>query len=106
MARAQESGRIFLLSFAAMARHYIDIGEARYKLRPKLHYIDHILENLTNRQNPRVLSNFLDEDFMGKIVKLARKQHRSCVISRTLQLYLVHVRRLWREWHEAQGVAA
>ncbi len=104
MERAPSSGRMFLLCYADMARYWnVDKGEARYKLRPKLHYIDHILEDLASRENPRLLSNFLDEDFMGKLVKLARMQHRSAVVPRTLQLYIAHIREMWRDHRDSNS---
>lgn len=93
--RAQTSGRLFLLSWQTMAADAISSGLCCYKIRPKHHYIAHILDRLVSRENVRVLSNFLQEDFIGKIVKLAKRQHSKTVVRRTVQLYIMALQHRW-----------
>ena len=78
--------------------------ELAYKMRPKSHYICHILtDQLQAGENPRVLSNFLSEDFIGKIVRLAKRQHRWSVVERTLGLYIMNMRHRWRVASRAEN---
>ena len=93
-ARATTSGRIYLLAWQNLAHAHL--GFTEYKVRPKGHYFDHILAQLSTLENPRCLSNFISEDYMGKIVTLARQQHRSTCIKRTVELYGLTLRHRWR----------
>ena len=103
IARGQYAGRCYLRCWGALAEKAIAAGRPMYRLRPKLHMIDHIIEDLSRtRENPRYLWNFADEDLMGRIVRLARRQHRSVCVDRTLKLYIMMLRRRWRQWREAQ----
>jgi hypothetical protein len=80
---AKEAGETFLLGYQTLAYHAIEKGICGWKLRPKLHMLAHIVDNLgQSLENPIHLSNFMDEDLMGKLVKLARKQHRSVCVCR------------------------
>ena len=67
---AQSAGRAFLLTWSKLASDAWKAGEANYKLRPKHHYFDHIIESLSTRENPRFLYCFTDEDFMGRVSNL------------------------------------
>lgn len=95
--RAFRSGRTCLVTWQELACLAIDKGETNYKLRPKGHYVDHILHDMhKSRENPRVLSNFMDEDFIGKIVAQAKQQHRANVVPRTIELYVMLLRHRWQ----------
>lgn len=92
---AVSSGRIFLLAWQTLAVKHL--GTFAYKVRPKHHYFEHLLMTLREtRENPRILSNFADEDFMGKIVKQARHQHRRTCVQQTVALYVLCLRHRWR----------
>jgi len=93
---ATESGRAFLLGYVKLAELNQQRDCKMYNVRPKLHYVAHQIMLLQNGDNPGPNSNFLDEDFMGKIAKIARKQHRSVVIKRTIAVYIMSQRRWWR----------
>ena len=96
VSRARRSGYAYLNAWASLASKANLEGRAAYKLRPKMHYLDHLLERLETRENPRFFSNFADEDFMGRVVAIARRQHRSVCVPRTLATYIMHRRRRWR----------
>jgi hypothetical protein len=94
--RVHRSGRTMLLCWQALACSAIDKNECNYKLRPKSHYVDHVLDQVAEGlENPRVLSNFMDEDFIGKVVALAKQQHRANVVPRTIELYMMMLREQW-----------
>ena len=72
--RAYQSGMVFLkmLCELAYAAAHATPQIFRYKYRPKLHYFEHqLIEIRRNRFNPNYTSNFMDEDYIGKIAKLA-----------------------------------
>ena len=63
-----------LLAYQALAGAALALNIFEYKLRPKYHYLCHLLEEtLRIGGNPIHLANFMDEDMM--------KQMRSCVHS-------------------------
>eukprot|EP00969_Alexandrium_andersonii_P297494 13148242-Alexandrium_andersonii.AAC.1 len=73
-----------------------------YKLVPKHHYWDHILEDLASGENPRWLHCFQDEDFMGKVTKVCGHCHRASCVGRSLQRYRLHMFRRWDQRLRAQ----
>ena len=96
VAKARISGRIYLLSWQSLAHAACAQGLCAYKCRPKGHYFDHLLQQLDTLENPKGLSNFLSEDFIGKIVRLAKQQHRISCVRRTVELYSMALRHRWR----------
>eukprot|EP00969_Alexandrium_andersonii_P131428 5811973-Alexandrium_andersonii.AAC.1 len=67
-----------------------------WPLKPKLHQISHLLlEIQKERINPRFYHTFADEDFIGCIVRVARKCPRAALARRCLQRYLVRVALRW-----------
>jgi hypothetical protein len=72
--RAYRSGMVFLQNYCELAYQAAHATPQifRYKYRPKLHYLEHqLIELRRNRFNPNYCSNFMDEDYIGKIAKLA-----------------------------------
>ena len=96
VAKARISGRIYLLSWQSLAHAACAQGLCAYKCRPKGHYFDHLLQQLDTLENPKGLSNFLSEDFIGKVVRLAKQQHRISCVRRTVELYSMALRHRWR----------
>ena len=95
--RARRSSQNYLLCWQAMSHHSIEEGTPFYRVRPKGHYIAHVIAQLSTKENPRIFSNFLNEDLMGRIVKLAKKQHRLTMVMRTLELYALSLQFRWAE---------
>ena len=90
-------GDRFLKLYRHLALAALAGGKCRWRLRPKMHYVHHtILElRVPPRQNPFFATCFLDEDFVGKISKLASQTHRAGVEMRTIQRYLVLLGQRW-----------
>jgi hypothetical protein len=84
--RAQTHGHQFLSTFNHLCK--LSQQQRRYLFHPipKVHYLHHVIVDLTrSRLNPRHVANFMDEDFMGKVVKISRRCHRSTLSSTTLK---------------------
>lgn len=87
--KAARHGRVFLRSFNAAASIALERNLRLFAVKPKLHYFDHVLRDMDmggqlQRVNPRHLSNFQEEDLMGKIAKVIKKAHRATMSTTAL----------------------
>ena len=99
-AAAQRSGKLFLRSYSFLASEALAEGRALFKLRPKIHYLSHVIYDCLPTLNPRFAQNFLDEDFVGKVVKAAALCHPRTVPLRCLQrIKFAYI----RHWRRARG---
>ena len=57
-----------------LARRSLDAKKPRYRMRPKVHQVAHMVYDYLPL-NPRKMSNYLDEDFIFKTKKVAEKAH-------------------------------
>ena len=70
-----------------------------------MHQVDHMLRDLeVERINPKVFWNFANEDFVGKIKKIARKCHRKTLAECAMQRYMLKISLRWLDrgdvaWH-------
>jgi len=104
---AMHHGLSFLYVYRSLAARAIKLEQRRYKLRPKLHYLHHtILELPITRQNHFFATCFLDEDFMGKVKALASKCHRTTVVVRCMQRYLMLLGVRWIALRKHTGFGA
>lgn len=88
-------GRMHLRIYKALALHAVECGARRWKIRPKMHYLDHTFREVSNGLNPRFFQCFLDEDFVGKMVGIAMRCHRSTVSFNLLRRYMVLLDKRW-----------
>jgi hypothetical protein len=93
--QAQKCGELFLLHWTSLAAKAGNDNRAGYKLRPKLHYFAHLIEELTHTyENPRRQELSLAEDFIGKMKRIGKKCHRKKVsIEAVKRRLLVHASR-------------
>ena len=97
VARAGHASQVFLTSYQALAGHYFRQGKARFKVRPKCHYFCHLRKALMrNNLDPRKLSCFLDEDYVGKLAQLTRNCSRVTCSQRVLQRYILFLATRWQ----------
>lgn len=59
-----------------------------FNVRPKLHLLCHFLGDCTRIRNPLTASTYMDEDWLRRVMKLARKTHIKTTQSSTLKRYL------------------
>lgn len=82
----------FCQSYTALARICHGQGLCRYHLEPSLHYFYHFKYDLKSDDiliNPATQNCEGDEDFIGKICRLARCVHASSTCVRVLERYLI-----------------
>ena len=93
---ACRAGHSYLVCYSNLARLCLHQRRCAYKVRPKMHYFQHmLLEMRATRINPRAVYCMHDEDFMGKISKIAAKVHRSTVAKMTLFRYRLLLCQRW-----------
>ena len=88
--KLRRAGEAFVVVYLRLASQAVAADTAMFKIRPKLHYFHHLAMNI-KVLNPKVLSCFGEESYMGVVGKLAGKVHRRAVAVRTLQRYLIRL---------------
>jgi hypothetical protein len=84
---AVEAGRAFIRLYYGLAAESAATRSPRYKVRPKWHAMEHIIEAQSGTLlNCRCWSCFGPEDWIGKISKLFRKAR-----DRTAERYLANL---------------
>ena len=95
---AYKFGRAYLKSYKQLALLALSTGALRWKVRPKCHYLDHSLRDMRKyRWNPRFFACWCDEDYMGRITRLASRCHRSTVTSTALLRYFILLAHRWMQ---------
>lgn len=96
VAESLEVGRIFLMTYGWLAAEATRDIKALWKVRPKHHYVDEMIERIREtHMNPRHQHCFMEEDFAGKLSKLAKKCHRGTVCVRSIERYLLYLTVRW-----------
>ena len=92
-----DSVRRFLAAYNALALEAFRDGKLRWPIRPKHHGMVHLRHGaLTDSRNPKRFGCMLDEDFLGRVVRVANKCHRRTVATGVLLRYLIRLARHWR----------
>ena len=100
-------GMKFLVIYRHLAQAAENARTSRWRTRPKTHYYHHALKFMQHtKMNVLKSTCFLDEDFMGKVKRLASKTHRSLVSVRTLQRYVILLGCRWRRLRKSVGLHA
>jgi hypothetical protein len=95
-AAAAGAGRLHLETYGFLSARATARSCKRWRLRPKHHYFDHLCGDVQScRLNPRILSCFCGESFLGKLKYISRATHRSKCAQRTLERYIVFAARRW-----------
>ena len=66
----------------------------RWHIRPKCHYLEHAVYDF-NRKNLRYMSNYLDEDMIRRIKRMACAANPRCVSKHVLYRYCVAATLKW-----------
>lgn len=94
--RIQESGHNFLTIYQKLAEMAFAAGVCSYKLRPKLHYFAHTVDEVTDTlENPRRQDLFLAEDFIGKVKRVGKKCSKRLVSLRAAQRRVIFMATKW-----------
>jgi hypothetical protein len=91
-----QSGTAFLTTWMALSRLSLDQGLPNYNITPKFHYLAHIIYTVqAERINPKFMHCYQDEDFVGRVSRIAGKTHPRKLGERTMGRYLIW---FWAEW--------
>lgn len=85
-------GSQYLGLYGDLAAKALGDGQTLFKLRPKCHYFQHLLMGL-GPLNPKVVSCWNDETFIGNITTIAARVHRRTTPLRLIQRYLYKLAR-------------
>ena len=99
---AQRAGNLCINAYLTLANMALESGQCLYVIRPKVHYMVHHVDDLSNSWNPRFWMTFQDEDMMGKLARLGRKCHRVTMPLRFLQRYALFMARRWARREKQQ----
>ena len=67
-----------------------------YKIKPKFHHLQHLLDWVVKfRINPGRFSCWSDEDFLGKLKRIARSCNGRAQMLRTMQKYISYLAVRW-----------
>ena len=98
--KVQQQGRSFLLSYQTLAEEAYSTWQALWKLRPKIHYFAHMVEEWPSTlENPGRCDTFDWESFIGTIKAIGAKTHRKTIAHRTCQRYMLLLACKWRRAH-------
>ena len=93
----------FLDAYQRLAVEATQAGQCLWKVRPKHHYTVHLGKFLrASRQNPRHTSCFMDEDYVGRVARLAKSCHWLSCPKRTLERYILVVACRWKRRQRAK----
>ena len=93
------NGHEFLFGYAKLTRMCLDNNLCLFKLRPKIHYLNHIFLRIYQEWekngiaiNACAEATFMSEDFVGKTAKISRRVNPRSVALKTLQRYVLWMR--------------
>jgi hypothetical protein len=85
-AEMRDHGIGFVRTYVRLAHFHVNNQSTLYKVRPKLHYCHHMFRNI-KALSPNFGSCFMNEDYMGKIARIAARTHRRTTGLRVLQRF-------------------
>ena len=94
--KAQRYGRLYLIVYQHLSYWSHQENYLLYKMRPKMHYVAHVIEDLTLfYEIPVLCDSFGWEDFVGKIKKIAIKTHKCTTNMEATLRYLLFLAGRW-----------
>jgi hypothetical protein len=81
-------GHAYLFAYSALAAK--QTNHALWHHIPKHHHFHHlILDAVAEKMNPRFFHCFSDEDFIGQMLKVAKRGHANTVVEHTVSFWIV-----------------
>lgn len=81
-----------------------EAGVARWEFRPKHHYLEHLADCvLRTCINPRHLSCFQDESYLGSVKRIATMCHSATAILRVFQRLILNLGQRFQDCREGQS---
>lgn len=89
-ARAEQSGRLHLLSVGKLFAMAQNSDELLFPLRPKHHVFEHQVDFVADSLlNPKMWAVWMDEDMMGKLRRMCEKGHAGAAASKGMLAWLM-----------------
>ena len=89
-ARLPLIGRQMCGLYAQMATEALAAGRKRWKMTPKVHLVQHLLEwQCLSAGNPRFYWTYADEDLVGSMIEVAESCHASTLAITVMVKWLV-----------------
>ena len=96
--RAGHALQVYLMCYQVLAGEALAAQRFMWKVRPKHHYLCHLEELVSHHGwNPSYNQCLKQEDFCGRVARLAANTHGETVMLRTLERYLVASAAKWHE---------
>ena len=90
--------KIFFTGYLQLAVHAHEGGKLLFKMRPKFHILQHLLEGHGGKRNPAYDATFMDEDHVRWCLKMFRKcSHRTASLN-VLKRHLVTLKTQLRKY--------
>lgn len=100
--RAVRSAKLFLVSYQWLAVAAFDAGRCQYKVRCKHHFFGHTARRLEScAWNPKGQQCILEEDFLGKVKRIAARTARKTMPARVLDRYIIYLHLRWERRRRA-----
>ena len=101
-ADAVTAGRAYTLCYAWLARAAARSEVRNWRLRPKAHYFEHVVDRIeATARNPRFHATWMEETLMGKMKRMVGATRGSVTARRGLQRYLLFMSVRWRSRRKA-----
>ncbi len=102
--RMLEGGRAFVDCYAGLAREAATHGVFLWKMRPKLHFFEHLLSFMEkSRLNPQKLANWADESYMGAVKKVVVKCSGVTALRTSMLRYFMFLALRWEKRERTQA---
>ena len=94
--RAHRALHLHLTTWQVLAAEAAAEMKPNFKIRPKCHYLCHMRDKLMwSARSPKYEHCMMDEDFIGKIVRLCRRTHYRTQMLRVIQRYILLLSLRW-----------
>lgn len=87
---------LFHASLNSLAHSAVQSGNIRWKIRPKLHKLDHLVLDQSERVCPMAVSTYMDEDMVGKVKRFAMMSHPNLLGRQVLLRYSAYCCTRWQ----------
>ena len=96
--RYEYACRGFMFAYARLAKLSAEAGVHLWRLRPKLHMFDHLLDQTREaRANPKTAACFGEESFLGFLKRIAIKCHGASMLRTSLLRYMLYLALRWQK---------
>ena len=94
--RCYDAGLLVLRAWGHLSHMSAMAGRRRWHMKPKIHAVAHVIHSMADSErhqalNPAADACFMDEDMIGKIMRIVRQCHPTTVGVKACELYAAHL---------------